>query len=261
VRLLGRVLIIAVILLGVIFVGVNWIAPVAFSFYAARKAPQIARVVPTDLKDKSVSQAPGKKLSYSGYEFEVPWSDIDEAKTSLYPKDKPEKTRVVLVFRSGLRLMVTALPPRDWANFLAKEMKVSPQAIESTFGESDYCFAKTLYEFSPDKMSHWSLSRHVHMREEFLLIIKSMALSESADDGIFNLENQSYKGFQEGNPQLRRNRIIVHLYSDEGSVEFVFFQKEYQNSAGVTQPEINRIVLSLRKAPQNGATAAQMARR
>jgi len=31
----------------------------------------------------------------------------------------------------------------------------------------------------------------------------------------------------------------------------LFFQKGYKNSAGVTQPEINRIVRSLRKVPQN----------
>lgn len=260
-KLLRRILLTVVITLTVIFVVVQWIAPVALSFYAARKAPPVARVVPTGLKDRSVSQAPGKKLSYFGYEFEVPWSDIDETKTTLYPKDKPDKTRVILVFRSGLRLMVTAIPPRDWVNFLATEMKSSPQAVESAFGKSDYRFAKTLYEFTPDKMSHWALSWHVHAREEFLLLIKSIVLSESADDGIFNLQNQSCKGFQQGDPQVRKERIIVQLYSDEGSVEFVFFQKEYQNSASVTQPEINRIVQSLHKAPQDGATAAQVAKR
>ncbi len=98
-RLLRRILATLAITLAVVFLGVEWIAPAALSYYAARKAPAVARIVPTELKDQTVSQAPGSRLSYFGYEFEVPWNDIDETQTKFYPKDKP--TRVVLVFRSG----------------------------------------------------------------------------------------------------------------------------------------------------------------
>ena len=88
-------------------------APVALSFYAAKEAPGVKRVVPTELKDNSVSGAPGQKLSYFGYEF---------------------------------------------------------------------------------------------------------------------------------------MGIAVHLFSDDGSIEMIFFQKDYQNRGGVTQPEINRIVQSLHES-------------
>jgi len=255
VRLLRRILITAVVTLAVVFVGVYWIAPVALSFYAAQKAPPVASMVPTDLKDKSVSQAPGKKLSYFGYEFAVPWSDLDETQTKLYPKDKPEKTKVDLHFHSGLRLVVSAARPRERVNELPKDFKASPQDLESVFGHetmtSDYSFVKTLYEFSPDNMNHWAGLQRGLNKDEFLLIIKSMALPKSAETGIFNIQNPSYKGFQEGNPQVRQDGIVVDLYSDEGSVEVIFFQEDYHNFPGVTQPEINRIVQSLRKAPQN----------
>jgi len=254
-RLLRRILVTLVITLAVVIFGVYWIAPVALSFDAARKAPPVARVVPTDLKDQSVSQAPGKKLSYFGYGFEVPWSDLDETQTKLYPKDKPDKNRVVLVFRSGLRLWVTAIPAREWANLLSAETKISPRAIESTFGQSDYSFVKGLYEFTPDRMNHWALSPRVHAREEVLLIIKSIGLSKSADTGIFNVQDQNFKGFQQGNPQVRQDGIIVQLFSDEGSVEFILLPKDYQNPAGVTQAEINRIIQSLHKATHEGPTA------
>jgi len=43
------------------------------------------------LKDTSVSEAPGTKLSYFGYEFEVPWSDLDESQTKLYPAESLRK--------------------------------------------------------------------------------------------------------------------------------------------------------------------------
>ena len=260
-RLLRRILITVVVTLAVIFVGVNWVAPVALSFYAARKVPPVARIVPTDLKDTSVSEAPGTKLSYFGYEFEVPWTDLDETQTKLYPTDKTEKTRVDLHFRSGLRLWVTAIPPREWANLLVTEFKVPPQGVELLSGGSDYSFVKTLYEFSPDKMNHWSTSRRVQARELVLLIIKSIALLKPAETGIFDVQNQSYKGFQQGDPKVRQDRLAVNLYSDDGSVEMIFFQKDLKNSASVTQPEINRIIQSLRKATQDVPAAPRIAKK
>ena len=259
-KLLRRILLTVFITLAVIFVVVQWIAPIALSFYAARKAPPVARVVPVDLKDKSISETPGRQLSYFGYEFDIPWSDLDDTQTKLYPQDKPDKTRVDLHFRSGLRVLVTAIPPQSWATELAADFNVPPQRVESSFGKSDYSFVKNLYEFTPEKMNHWSLSDRVHNRDEFLLLVKSVALPRSAETGIFNLHNQTYKGFQEGTAQARLHDITVHLFSDEGSIEMIFLQKDYQNPTGVSQPEINRIVQSLHKATQIAA-APQMAKR
>ena len=144
-RLLVRILVTVGIVLAAVFVSVQWIAPIAFSFYAAKKASPVARIVPIDLKDKSVSKTPGEKLSYFGYDFELPWSDLDETQTKLYPTDSPKKSRVDLRFHSGLRLLVTAVPAREWINGLTEEMKVSPQRIESTFGSSDYPLVKAIY--------------------------------------------------------------------------------------------------------------------
>jgi hypothetical protein len=143
--------------MAVIFVAMRWAAPGALSYYSVKKAPPIVSVVPTDLKDLSISQAPGMKFSYVGYEFEVPWTDLDESQTKLYPNDNTEKTRVDLHFRSGLRLLVTDLPSRGMVDGLPKEFKVSPQALEMVFGhdmmKSDYTFHKAVYEFTPDKMN------------------------------------------------------------------------------------------------------------
>jgi hypothetical protein len=262
VKLLRPVLLTVFITLIVIFVSVQWIGPVALSFYAARKAPPVARIVPTDLKDKSVSNVPGKKLSYFGYEFEVPWSDLDETQTKLYPIKSSEKNGVALYFRSGLQLSMKAIPPREWAKVLPEAFTGSPQATESLFGhetmKSDYSFVKMLYEVTPNKMNHWAPSQGAHVREEILLVIKSSALLKSAASGIFNLQNQNHRGFQQGDPEVRQDGITVNLYSDEGSVEMIFMQKNYKSSAGVTQPEINRIIQSLHRVPQAGAAAAQM---
>lgn len=256
-RLLRRILITVVVTLVVIFVGV-YLTGVALSFYAARKAPPASRIVPTDLKDKSVSEAPGTKLSYFGYEFEVPWSDLDKTQTKLYPRDKPEKARVAFVFRSGLRLIVTTIDPRSWGDYFVTKLKIPTQNI-AAWMKSDYSFDNYLLQFTPEKMHRWALSPRVHAWEGYCLLTKSNMPPKSAKTGIFNVQNQSYKGFQYGNPQVRPDGIVVHFYSDEGSVEMIFSQKDYKSSAGVTQPEINRIVQSLRKTPQNESTAPRIA--
>ena len=264
-KLVRRIVVTVVVTLAVVFVGVNWVVPVALSFYAAKKAPAVTSVVPTDLKDKTISVAPGTRLSYFGYEFEVPWTDIDDTKTKFYPKDKPEKSKVELHFHSGLRLLISSLPPKVWANQLSREFSVSAQNLESLFGhetmKSDYSFVQTLYEFSPDKMDHWAGLQRGLNKGEILLMIKSVALPKAAETGIFNIQNQNYKGFQEGNPRVRQAEIVVDLYSDEGDIEMLFLQEDYRDYRGVTQPEINRIVQSLRKAPQDESTTAQIAQK
>jgi hypothetical protein len=269
VTLLRRIPVTVVVALALVFVGVNRIAPAARSLYAAKKAPTVASVVPIDLKDKFVSKDPGKKLSYFGIEFEVPWTDLDETQTKLYPKEKSEKTKVDLRFRSGLRIVVSVRPPREWVNELQTEipaaMRVSPQDLESVFGreamKSDYSFTQALYEFTPDNMNPWTASRDGNNREELLLIIKSLALSKAAETGIFNVRNQGYAGFQEGNPRVRQDEIVVDLFSGDGSVRMIFFQGDYRNYTGVTQPDINRIVQSLHKSNEEESRIQSVARR
>jgi hypothetical protein len=126
---------------------------------------------------------------------------------------------------------------------------MSPHKIDAVYGDgtanSDYAFVRNVYNFSPDKMRYWSLSSAVHYREDEMLIMKTILPANSAETGIFNIQNASYKGFQQGSPQARQDNLLVNLYSDEGSVQIRLCQKDYHNPAGVTQPEINRIVQSL----------------
>ncbi|HTW59167.1 MAG TPA: hypothetical protein VMD99_13630 [Terriglobales bacterium] len=257
-RLLRRILITIVVTLAVIFVAIRWIGPVAFSFYSAKKALPVAKIVPADLVDVSVSQAPGMKLSYLGYEFEIPWTDLDETKTTLYPTNKPEKTMAVLAFKSGLRLMVMAAPPRSFTTEMASDLKMSPQAVEAVFGPgaatSDYIFARNVYRFTPASMHYWSLSPALHYREQVSLMIKEIMPVKSAETGIFNLHHLGYQGFQQGDPRVRQNNLLLlTLYGADGAIEISIIQDKYRCPSGVTQPEINRIVQSLHKvSPDHG---------
>jgi hypothetical protein len=252
-KALWRGLVIGVTTVTVIAIGLYWAGPVALSIWAARKVPNRATLVPRDLEDVSVSQASGSKLSYFGYEFEVPWNDMDPAQTKLFPKLNPN--RVVLAFRSGLQVSVTVLPPKELLNGIASAFQSSPQLFErlvdSEFGpeatRSDYAFLEKLYQFTPQKMNRWAVRPSVHYRESMLLTIKSTSLLWSADSGIFNIRNQDYRGFQQGSTQARPNGIVVDLYSDDDGIEFIFNQKDYQDRLGVSQAEINCVVQSVHK--------------
>ena len=175
---------------------ITWGAPIALSIYAARKAPNVARATPSHCRISRFPTTPGGELSYFGYEFEVPWNDLDPPRTKLYPPDKPN--RVVFTFKSGLRLMVTDLPAAEWVRGLSSDFKVPPETIAATFGQeairSDYSFIKMLYEFTPDKMNVWSVSSHIQSRDNMLLLLKSMALSKEADSGIFAFRARTTSG-------------------------------------------------------------------
>jgi hypothetical protein len=258
-----RILITGVVTVAVIIAGIYWIGPIALSFYTARKVPPVARVVPVELKDRTVSQAAGMRVSYLGYDFEVPWSDLDQSRTELYPRDKSEKNSAICVFGSGLRLWLKVIEPREFATFWATDFKTPRQTFDVIFGPgsatSDYVFVNNVYSFTPAKMHYWSLSQSTHVREQMVLITKSMMLVKAADSGIFSLHTQSYRGFQQGDPQASRDTVVVDLYSGDDHVEMLFLQKDYHNPLGVTQPEINRIVQSLHKAATGNASSSATA--
>ncbi len=251
-KIVRRILSTLAVVLTLTLIGVYWIAPVALSFYASNKAPAITSIIPSDLKDQSISRASGIGLAYLGHGFESPWADLNESQTELFPKNRPDKSMARLHFRSGLQIVLIAGPPRAFADqFTRSDIRMSPEAFAAVFGDnartSDYEFMKRVFEFSPDRMHHWTLSPAVHAREQVLLLTKSMIPMASAQTGIFDIRNGSYQGFQQGNPEARPEAILVDLYSSSDCFEIMFVQKNFANGAGITQPEINRIVQSLHR--------------
>ena len=159
-KLLRRILVTASLTLVLLFTVVRWAADVALTFWEGREAPPVARIVPTNLPDQAISQASGRKLSCLGYEFEVPWTDLDDSKTELYPKNKPDKTMALFTFRSGLRLRVAVFSTGEFRTLFTTDWKLSPQQFEQFAGrdaeKSDYLFLRKLYEFTPDKVNFWA---------------------------------------------------------------------------------------------------------
>jgi len=263
-RILRRILVTLVVCLTVARIAIYRLVPIAFSFYSSKTAIPITRVLPTDLNDKSIAQAAGTKLSYLGYDFDVPWADLDDSKTELFPKHKPEKTMARLHFRSGLQVVVLTGPPHSFYDQFTHEVQMTPQAFAAVFGPeattSDYEFMRRVLEFSPDRIPHWRATSVTQSRAQVMLLAKSLIPASSAETGIFNLRGASCQGFQQGkpgDPRTSQYGVLLSLYSDGGGVEMFIAEKYYAAAGGVTQPEINRIVQSLhRTEPKVVASSA-----
>jgi hypothetical protein len=250
---LKRVLFIGACTLGLLLASLFYLGPVALSFYAARKAAPVTRIVPFELKDNIISQVPGLHLSCIGYDFEVPWTDLDESKTQFFPKNKPVKTTAVLTFRSGLRMMVTSFGPGESAKMWENEFKVPQQNVEAIFGagssSSDYIFMNTVLNFTPDKMHHWSLTPSIFAREEALLVAKSLMPSSPAKSGLFNIKTGDYLGFQQGNLDADHKGALISLFSKDDGVEILFALNESNAPDLLTQPDVNRVIQTLHRTP------------
>lgn len=228
------------IVIGALFT-VLYVVPAAlvslYFHHSVETAPAFVKVVPTDLGDLTISQAPGTKLSFVGYEFEVPWTDFDESQTKTL-NNEPADDLSWVCFRSGLKLFLAAEPLQPYP---------------------EYEFEGQIYAINPDKISYWALITGKHYRDLPLLLVKSDNLrhvgfdpeSSPSENGIFNIQSHGYKGFQYGDPQKWHPELDLKLYSADGRVKIQILQKDYDDPMGVTQPEINRIVQSLHKDPSS----------
>src|SRR5215467_12802123 len=120
--------------------------------YLTRKTPAVS-MAPAALADSSVSPEPGKKLTYFGYQFEVPWSDVDEAKSGLIA----DQNKAMIVFQSGNTLSVWQGSPRAFLNAVLSNDKIDQNTLRRIVGDealqSDFALYRTILQMTPDKMT------------------------------------------------------------------------------------------------------------
>jgi hypothetical protein len=213
--------------------------------YIGRKAPAVKQV-PTELSDLSVSHATGKKLSYFGYEFEVPWDDIDESKSRIIGGNK-----AIIAFRSGNVLSVWSGSPREFVNLVLSSGKMDSDTFRQIYGdealESDYALHRIMLETTPDKITPF-ISKRKAVSGAMLLLMKAISAPRGADSAIFAVRAADFHGFQYGRPQVPPIGFSVELFGDNGSLDFIFGQKAGGPTV-ISQADINRILQTLHKAP------------
>jgi hypothetical protein len=231
----------------VIFVGVALASrlPQIMAYYEVHKLAQedhLLSVVPEPLSDTSVSANQGTMLSYFGYQYEVPWTDIVKVNRS--------GTIVAVAFKSGETLVFfdPASAPDG-----AKIMRVGaadPRNVLTVFGpealQSNYAMASTILSLTPKRLSLWMSSREA-TGTTILLGLKPI-YTVNAETGLFSVKTSRCRGYQRGDPQRARN-VDLSVFDDLDH-EFHFIVGTAPGKPlTITQPDINRILDTLRPVP------------
>jgi hypothetical protein len=210
--------------------------------YEYRKLPDIAKT-PIALTDLSISTVPHKKVTYFGYEFELPWDDVDES------RDKTTGQIHVGAFRSGNAFWFSTFPPKSFVDEVMKTSKLDPQRFRQLYGdaafESDYGFNKIMLQATPSEITPF-VSQRQAVTGQILLLLKGISIPK-ADSGIFSIQTPEFQGFQFESPQSRPFKITDYLYSDDGGVNVMFLQKAGGSAPSISQAEINRVIQSIHK--------------
>jgi hypothetical protein len=217
------------------------------SRHMGRKFP-VLNIVPASLPDSSVSEGPVQKLSYAGYEFEVPWA-VDEKKNKQI-----SATSEIVEFASGNALWFSVAPPKEFLHTVLKCTDADESRLRQLYGsavDSDYAMHKLILEVTPQKIGPLS-SRRQAAGGMMLLLYKGITVSRGGETGIFQVRTSNYEGFEYGDPLRRPRSIDVEMFADDGGLAFLFMQNESGPVAAITQAEINRVIQSAHKAPKAG---------
>jgi hypothetical protein len=255
---LGRRVLVAfvrvAILVAIVVALINLLGPPIAIFATARlmgrKAPEV-KVAPQPLADYSVSDAPGTVLSYFGYEFEVPWN------ASFRQKGYGEGGLVSLEFESGKNL--TFISPANQGGLLTEivqDNSLKMQNLRLVFGDlmnrSAYDQYDALLNTTPSSIRSFG-PRADAVRGTTLLTIKAIAVAPGLESGAFSFELPDKRGFQIGDPRKSR-RIDLEVFEMKGHyVEIIC--STTKDSARLTQPELNHILKSLHRVPEESSAA------
>jgi hypothetical protein len=205
--------------------------------YLNRNDPSVWKT-PVTLTEDAISPSPGRRLSYLGYEFEVPWTDLDEHHTKLFG------TWQLIHFNSGISIVMRVRPPNTDVNLFTDAGKNDSEVMKRYWGPeilvSDYAFTKAKLESNPANVTLFT-SRRDALRELDLLMLKSILLTVyDRPDSLFFVKARDFEGFQYGNPRNRPHEIGASLFGANGSIDFEFRARE--SGPAISQEEINRVI-------------------
>jgi hypothetical protein len=235
----------AAFLLGIIFVvgALAWffVLPLEARYWA-RRVP-VLRQTPASVRDSSFTESTGRKITFCGSTFDIPWSDLDDAKT------KAGGNSTTLFFDSGLVALLKCQPPREFVEGVLSSTKMNSDDFRRAFGEgvlaSDYALTRLMLETTPDTIS----IRTPHRLQGPLmamLILKGIT-TPPADSGMFAIHITEFDGFQYQDPQASPKWVLMDLFAADRGLEFQFFLHYQGASPHVSQADINRIVRTVHK--------------
>jgi hypothetical protein len=199
---------------------------------------------PVALTNLETSRAEGRKISFKGIQFEVPWNDVDL-----------KKSRVAagwgfIFFNSGKSIIVCVTPPNDFMTGVFRDKAATPQEFAALYGpdvlQSDYEFKKAIFETTPNEINLFTPSGRAAGLTA-VLIVKAI-MPPTTDWAIYSFKSSHFKGFQLGDPQRRPRKMSVELFGEKTEIEINFDQPQ-SGPTPITQADINRIAQSAQTVP------------
>jgi hypothetical protein len=218
--------------------------PQTFFAFQTRKIGReipIVKSVPAELRDLSVSQAPGQKLSFMGVEFETPWGDVDQSKSKIVG------TWALIVFPSGRSIILCVNEPKVFMTGMFRDKIGTPELFTRLYGpdvlNSDYALKKAIFQTTPSDITLLTSSGRAAGLSS-VLIIKAI-MPPTTDWAIYNIQSTGMRGFQLGDPIRRPKKMSLELDGDDVEIEINIDQLATGPTPAITQPEINRIIRSV----------------
>jgi hypothetical protein len=219
--------------------------PQIMAYYEVHKLAQedqLLSIVPEALSDTSVSANQGTMLSYFGYQYEVPWTDIVKVNRS--------GEMVAVACKSGRALVFFDPASAPDGVKIMRVSAANPRNVLSVFGpeamQSNYALASTILNLTPKRISLWISPREA-AGTAILLGLKRI-YTANAETGLFSLKTSRYRGYQRGDPQRARN-VDLSVFDDQDH-EFHFIVGTAPGKPlTITQPDINHILDTLRPVP------------
>jgi hypothetical protein len=216
--------------------------PVGFLLVAMkikRERPAV-KEVPRALADYSASISPGRKLSYFGYEFEVPWN--------AKPVEKllNKIAFVDLKFESGQNLIFSVPGNEGLLTEVVESPSLQMGYLQPVFGDmvnrSTYEQFEVLLNTTPHSIRAFG-PRPEAVRSATLLMIKAIVVAPGLESGVFSFELPDKRGFQIGDPQ-KSKRVDLEVFDSAGNHIEIVCDSTNPNIR-ISQPELNRILTSL----------------
>jgi hypothetical protein len=215
-----------------------------------RKVPAV-KIATRVLSDYSVSDAPGMKLSYFGYEFEVPWN-------ASFKEKIVGKTLVQLKFQSGQDVLF--IVPSGQGGLLTEivqDQSLKMGRLQLVFGDlmnrSAYDQYGVLLNTTPQSIRAFG-PRAEAVRGVTLLTIKAIAFGPGLETGAFSFVLPGKRGFQIGDPRKSR-RVDLEVFDSTGH-HIEILCGSTNGSIRFSQPELNRILSTLHTTTTSARLAA-----
>lgn len=202
------------------------------------------RLKPVELSDSSISHSSGTTLAYFGYEFEVPWTDVDQQKTRALSDSK-----AIIVFSSGNVVSFWAGPPNGLISTLSSMGGFDSRSLAQVIGiestQSDYALQRAILRTAPEDFSLF-MPKNRAIQLKTLLMIKVLTASPVAESVVYSLHTREFEGFQYGRPLDSAKAFRAELFAADGHMDILFGQKR-DGSTIISQADVNRVVQSVHR--------------